>query len=161
MSSPGSSPDHGIGDAHLRINPLDNHIPRQSQLARFQQEHLQDGNTLVPLSHNPRDLKSAIDHHKSRATRAIKTFQQSFAKHKPDDATESSTDKPSSTEIVAHAFDVEEARNSFRKSQEGRELQVYSAPRHQCQDLYSHEDTREGLTREELRLWAVLVSNRS
>ncbi|KAK1459296.1 hypothetical protein CMEL01_02295 [Colletotrichum melonis] len=99
MSSPGSSPDHGIDSTQSRINPLDNHIPRQSQLARFQQEHLQDGNTLVPLSHNPRDLKSAIDHHKSRATRAIKTFQQSFTKHKSDGSTGSSTNKPSSTGV--------------------------------------------------------------
>ncbi|KAK1490571.1 hypothetical protein CABS01_12371 [Colletotrichum abscissum] len=99
MSSPGSSPDHGIDSTVPRINPVDKHIPRQSQLARFQQEHLQDGNTLVPLSHNPRDLKSAIDHHKSRATRAIKTFQQSFTKHKSDGSTGSSTIKPSSTGV--------------------------------------------------------------
>ncbi|KAL0782866.1 hypothetical protein CaCOL14_000772 [Colletotrichum acutatum] len=97
MSSPGSSPDHGIDYTHPRINPLDNRIPRQSQLARFRQEHLQDGNTLVPLSRNPRDLKSAIDHHKSRATRAINTFQQNFTKHKSDDSTDSPTDKPNST----------------------------------------------------------------
>ncbi|KAK1674372.1 hypothetical protein BDP55DRAFT_183716 [Colletotrichum godetiae] len=99
MSSPGSSPDHGGTSTHSRVNPLDNFIPRQSQLARFQQEHPQDGNILVPLSHNPRDLKSAIDHHKGRATRAIKSFQKSFMKAMSDDSTNPPTEKTSSTGV--------------------------------------------------------------
>ncbi|KXH29665.1 methyltransferase domain-containing protein [Colletotrichum salicis] len=97
MSSPGSSSDYGGDSTNPQVNPLDNFIPRQSQLARFEQEHPQNGNILVPLSHNTRNLRSAIDHHKDRATRAIKSFQQSFTKAKLDDSTNSPTDKTSST----------------------------------------------------------------
>ncbi|OHE97595.1 hypothetical protein CORC01_07010 [Colletotrichum orchidophilum] len=99
MSSPGPSPDHGGEYTRSHAKPLDDYIPRQSQLASFQQERSQDGNILVPLSYDSRGLKSAIDHHKSRATRAIKTFQQNFTRQTSEYSGNVTTNKSSSTGV--------------------------------------------------------------
>ncbi|KAK2001874.1 hypothetical protein LX36DRAFT_314842 [Colletotrichum falcatum] len=79
MSFSGQRLEEQEGSDSLRTNPLDAHIPRQSQLVRFQQEHPRDGNALVPLSNRPRGVRSSIEHHTARAAQAIESFQQRFA----------------------------------------------------------------------------------
>ncbi|KAK1962344.1 hypothetical protein LY78DRAFT_256821 [Colletotrichum sublineola] len=77
-----------------RVNPLDACIPRQSQLVHFEQEHARDGNTLIPLSHHPRGVKSSIEYHKARAAQAIESFKQRFASKAPSDPPIPAADEP-------------------------------------------------------------------
>ncbi|KAF0331039.1 methyltransferase domain-containing protein [Colletotrichum asianum] len=73
----------------IRFDPLAARIPHQSQLARFQREDQREGNALVTLADSSRDVKSAIQYHKSRAAQAIKLFQKKFGKQPEQPSTES------------------------------------------------------------------------
>ncbi|KAH0442230.1 hypothetical protein CcaCcLH18_01668 [Colletotrichum camelliae] len=73
----------------IRFDPLAARIPRQSQLARFHREDQRDGNALVSLPDSSRDVKSAIQYHKSRAAQAIKLFQKKFGKQPAQPSIES------------------------------------------------------------------------